>query len=139
VAVSPYSHLHHYYTSLYGIKRGVSDWEGKAGRKRTGNLPVVCLKWQVSRRVVLGLREREMLLVLTVGRRRENPKGTTSCSPDHGKNTDTQIVNMTPLEWWCLWTLIIALELARRSTLTVLELCPRTYDGVLSSPCLLIS
>jgi hypothetical protein len=62
-------------------------------------------------------REREMLLVLTVGRRRENPKGTTSCSPDHGKNTDTQIVNMTPLEWLCLWTLIIALELARRSTL----------------------
>jgi len=28
-----------------------------------------------------------MLLVLTVERRRENPKGTTSCSPDHGKST----------------------------------------------------
>jgi len=55
------------------------------------------------------------------------------------KNTGTQIVKMTPLEWWCLWTLTIALELARRSTLVVLELCPRTYDGVLPNPCLLIS
>ncbi|KAJ7001683.1 hypothetical protein NC653_011942 [Populus alba x Populus x berolinensis] len=85
-----------------------------------------------------------MLLVLTVERRRGNPKGTTSCSPDHGKSTHQekhrpQIVNMTPLEWWCLWTLTTALELARRSTLVVLELCPRTYDGVLPNPCLLIS
>ncbi|KAL3597633.1 hypothetical protein D5086_009270 [Populus alba] len=81
-----------------------------------------------------------MLLVLTVERRRGNPKGTTSCSPDHGKSTHQekhrpQIVNMTPLEWWCLWTLTTALELARRSTLVVLELCPRTYDGVLPNPC----
>ncbi|KAL3597668.1 hypothetical protein D5086_009305 [Populus alba] len=66
-----------------------------------------------------------MLLVLTVERRRGNPKGTTSCSPDHGKSTHQekhrpQIVNMTPLEWWCLWTLTTALELARRSTLLMM-------------------
>ncbi|KAJ7001684.1 hypothetical protein NC653_011942 [Populus alba x Populus x berolinensis] len=139
LSFTPLLHL-----SLYGNKRDVRDWEGKPERKRTGNLSGVCLKWQVSRIVVLGLREREMLLVLTVERRRGNPKGTTSCSPDHGKSTHQekhrpQIVNMTPLEWWCLWTLTTALELARRSTLVVLELCPRTYDGVLPNPCLLIS
>uniref|UniRef100_U5GJU0 Uncharacterized protein n=1 Tax=Populus trichocarpa TaxID=3694 RepID=U5GJU0_POPTR len=86
-------HLHHCYSSLYGIKRGVRDWEGKAERKRMGNLSVVCLKWQVSRRVVLGLRERERCcLCLLLGEEERIQRGQRLAAPIMGK---TQIPKLS--------------------------------------------